>query len=52
MKLGGRRSDVRIAKMPSSHGERGVMRLLDEEAGMLQVDDLGVLAATSVQLED
>ena len=52
VKLGGRSIDLRIATMPSSHGERVVMRLLDKDAGKLQVDDLGMPSATSAQLDD
>ena len=52
VKLGGRSIDLRISTMPSSHGERVVMRLLDKDAGKLQVDDLGMPSETSVQLDD
>jgi general secretion pathway protein E len=52
VKLGGRSIDLRISTMPSSHGERVVMRLLDKDAGKLQVDDLGMPADTSAQLDD
>jgi general secretion pathway protein E len=52
VKLGGRSIDLRISTMPSSHGERVVMRLLDKDAGKLQVDDLGMPPETSAQLDD
>ena len=52
VKLGGRSIDLRISTMPSSHGERVVMRLLDKDAGKLQVDDLGMPSETSAQLDD
>ena len=52
VKLGGRSIDLRISTMPSSHGERVVMRLLDKDAGKLQVDDLGMPSVTSAQLDD
>jgi general secretion pathway protein E len=52
VKLGGRSIDLRISTMPSSHGERVVMRLLDKDAGKLQVDDLGMPEETSAQLDD
>ena len=42
VRLGGRSIDLRISTMPSSHGERVVMRLLDKDAGKLQTDDLGM----------
>jgi general secretion pathway protein E len=52
VKLGGRSIDLRISTMPSSHGERVVMRLLDKDAGKLKVDDLGMPSETSAQLDD
>ena len=52
VKLGGRSIDLRISTTPSSHGERVVMRLLDKDAGKLQVDDLGMPSETSAQLDD
>lgn len=52
VKLGGRSIDLRISTMPSSHGERVVMRLLDKDAGKLQVDDLGMPSDTSTQLDE
>ncbi len=52
VKLGGRNIDLRVSTMPSSHGERVVMRLLDKDAGKLQVDDLGMPEATSAQLDE
>ena len=33
LRIGGREVDVRVSTMPSSHGERIVMRLLDKQAG-------------------
>jgi general secretion pathway protein E len=52
VRLGGRSIDLRISTMPSSHGERVVMRLLDKDAGKLQTDDLGMPAETKAQLEE
>lgn len=52
VRLGGRSIDLRISTMPSSHGERVVMRLLDKNAGKLQTDDLGMPAETKAQLEE
>ena len=50
VRLGGRSIDLRISTMPSSHGERVVMRLLDKNAGKLQTDDLGMPQQTKQQL--
>jgi general secretion pathway protein E len=42
LKLGGRAVDLRISTIPSSYGERVVMRLLDKSAGRLDLLDLGM----------
>jgi general secretion pathway protein E len=42
LRLGGRDVDVRVSTMPSSNGERVVLRLLDKQAGRLQVAHLGM----------
>ncbi len=52
VRLGGRSIDLRISTMPSSHGERVVMRLLDKDAGKLQTDDLGMPVSTKAELVD
>ncbi len=43
-KLGGREVDLRVSTIPSSYGERVVMRLLDKSAGRLNLTDLGLPA--------
>jgi len=52
VKLGGRNVDLRVSTMPSSYGERVVMRLLDKDAGKLQVDDLGMPEIISDELAE
>lgn len=42
LKIAGREVDVRVSTMPSTHGERVVMRLLDKKAGRLNLSDLGM----------
>lgn len=42
LRLGGRDVDVRVSTMPSSNGERVVLRLLDKQAGRLQLGHLGM----------
>ncbi|MDX1625701.1 MAG: type II secretion system ATPase GspE [Wenzhouxiangellaceae bacterium] len=42
LKLAGRPVDVRVSTLPSSHGERVVLRLLDKQAGRLGLSDLGM----------
>ena len=46
LRIGGRAVDVRVSTMPSSHGERVVLRLLDKQAGRLDVTCLGMPADT------
>ena len=50
LKLGGRAVDVRVSTLPSSHGERVVMRLLDKQAGRLDFTHLGMLPKLMGQL--
>jgi general secretion pathway protein E len=40
--LGGHKVDVRISTIPSSYGERVVMRVLDQQASRLSFDGLGM----------
>ena len=42
LKVAGRPVDVRVSTLPSGHGERVVMRLLDKQAGRLDVEHLGM----------
>ncbi|MFC3023025.1 type II secretion system ATPase GspE [Vibrio zhugei] len=42
LRIGGRAVDVRVSTMPSSHGERVVMRLLDKNATQLDLYSLGM----------
>ena len=42
LKIGGRAVDVRVSTMPSSHGERVVLRLLDKNNARLNLTDLGM----------
>jgi general secretion pathway protein E len=42
LRVGGRDVDVRVSTMPSSMGERVVLRLLDKQAGRLQLERLGM----------
>lgn len=42
IKIGGREIDLRVSTMPSSNGERVVMRLLDKQAGRLKLTSLGM----------
>ncbi|TVP14525.1 MULTISPECIES: type II secretion system ATPase GspE [Shewanella] len=42
LRIAGRAVDVRVSTMPSSHGERVVLRLLDKNAGNLDLKQLGM----------
>ena len=46
LRIGGRAVDVRVSTMPSSHGERVVMRLLDKNATRLDLHSLGMTQTT------
>lgn len=42
LKIAGRPVDVRVSTIPSGHGERVVLRLLDKQAGRLDLTHLGM----------
>ena len=42
LRIAGRAVDVRVSTMPSSHGERVVLRLLDKNNARLDLKDLGM----------
>jgi len=42
LRIGGRALDVRVSTLPSSYGERVVMRLLDKQTARLSLSDLGM----------
>ncbi len=46
LRIGGRPIDVRVSTLPTGHGERAVLRLLDKEAGRLDLTKLGMGEAT------
>ncbi|MDB6062869.1 MAG: type secretion system protein GspE [Verrucomicrobiaceae bacterium] len=52
LKVGGRDIDIRVSTMPSSAGERVVLRLLDKEAGRLNLEVLGMPRPLSEQLTE
>jgi len=51
LRLGGRPVDVRVSTLPSAHGERVVLRLLDKHAGRLELKRLGMSADTLQELD-
>nr|WP_269719548.1 type II secretion system ATPase GspE [Beggiatoa alba] len=42
LRIAGRAVDVRVSTIPSGHGERVVLRLLDKQAGRLNLQDIGM----------
>ena len=44
LRVGGKPVDVRVSTLPTGHGERAVLRLLDKEAGRLDLLHLGMSA--------
>lgn len=46
LRIGGRAVDVRVSTMPTGHGERVVLRLLDKNAARLDLKDLGMTDVT------
>lgn len=50
--VGGRSVDVRVSTLPSVHGERVVMRLLDRHSGRLDLPHLGMDDASRLMLKD
>ncbi|MBU0594680.1 MAG: type II secretion system ATPase GspE [Gammaproteobacteria bacterium] len=51
LRLGGRPVDVRVSTLPSAHGERVVLRLLDKQAGRLELKKLGMSTDTLQELD-
>jgi energy-coupling factor transporter ATP-binding protein EcfA2 len=51
LRLGGRPIDVRVSTLPTGHGERVVLRLLDKERGRLEPESLGMSAEVLAALD-
>ena len=51
LRLGGRPVDVRVSTLPTSHGERVVLRLLDKENARLDLATLGMAADTLASVD-
>jgi general secretion pathway protein E len=52
LRIAGRSVDVRVSTIPSGHGERVVMRILDKQAGRLKLSALGMDAKTEQMIAD
>lgn len=51
LRVANRPVDVRVSTMPSGHGERVVLRLLDKQAGRLQLEQIGMNPETTKNLD-
>ena len=51
LRIGGREVDVRVSTMPANFGERVVLRLLDKQAGRLNLQKLGLAPHTLKALQ-
>lgn len=52
VRIGGRAVDVRVSTLPTSHGERIVLRLLDKHSARLDLTELGMPGHTLKHLQD
>src|SRR5919197_353930 len=52
LKIAGRAVDVRVSTIPSGHGERVVLRLLDKQAGRLDLTALGMEEQTEKLIDE
>jgi general secretion pathway protein E len=52
LRIAGRAVDVRVSTIPAGHGERVVLRLLDKQAGKLDLQQLGMAPDTLASLSD
>jgi general secretion pathway protein E len=52
LRLAGRPVDVRVSTLPISHGESVVLRLLDKDAGRLELSRLGMNAAILAEMDE
>jgi general secretion pathway protein E len=52
LRIAGRAVDVRVSTIPSGHGERVVLRLLDKQAGRLDLDSLGMHSDTQKLVDE
>jgi general secretion pathway protein E len=52
LKIAGRAVDVRVSTIPSGHGERVVLRILDKQAGRLDLNSLGMDPRTQSAMDE
>jgi general secretion pathway protein E len=52
LRIAGRAVDVRVSTIPAGHGERVVLRLLDKQAGRLDLHSLGMDSVTQHNVDE
>jgi general secretion pathway protein E len=52
LRIAGRAVDVRVSTIPSGHGERVVLRILDKQAGRLDLESLGMDQRTRDSIDE
>ncbi|HRQ66513.1 MAG TPA: ATPase, T2SS/T4P/T4SS family, partial [Xanthomonadaceae bacterium] len=52
LRIAGRPVDVRVSTIPAGHGERVVLRLLDKQAGRLDLEKLGMDGSTLARIHE
>ena len=52
LRIAGRAVDVRVSTIPAGHGERVVLRLLDKQAGRLDLTSLGMVPETQALMNN
>jgi general secretion pathway protein E len=52
LRVAGRAVDVRVSTIPAGHGERVVLRLLDKQAGRLDLGSLGMDEPTQATMDE
>lgn len=52
LRVAGRAVDIRVSTLPSGNGERVVLRLLDKQAGRLDLEHLGMAASDREIIDD
>ena len=52
LRIAGRAVDVRVSTLPSGHGERVVLRLLDKQAGRIELTSLGMDPRTQSVMDE
>lgn len=51
LRVGGKPVDVRVSTLPTGHGERAVLRLLDKEGGRMDLGQLGMDETTRTRFD-